>query len=236
MSRHTRERSNFPIARVPDMRIGMRLTMKAENANVPASSSSASVSGLARPIHPLTTTRIAKIAPPSGSVRVRAHQADRVRVRELPARHQVRQARVARRAPQQREALDENDSRKMSGSERMNAMDPYITPRAMSAVIMIRLRSKRSTSTPAIGPNRSAGSMRAAMTPADGEPLGGPADQGRHEGRAPPRTPPSPRATRPSCAASSRENAGWVRRSLSVADRVPRSAATSSANDDTGRA
>ena len=37
---------------------------------------------------------------------VRAHEPDRVRVRELAARHQVRERRVARRRPQQRQALD----------------------------------------------------------------------------------------------------------------------------------
>ena len=56
----------------------------------------------------------------------------------------------------------------------------------------------------------------------DREPrLGHRARERGHQGRRPPRTPPSPRARRCVIAASSRENAGWVRRSFSVADTGP---------------
>ena len=45
-------------------------------------------------------------------------------------------------------------------------MSAYRHPRATSEVIMIVLRLTRSTIAPAIGPNRIAGSVRAAITPA----------------------------------------------------------------------
>ena len=45
-------------------------------------------------------------------------------------------------------------------------MSAYRQPRAMSEVIMIVLRLTRSTSAPATGPNRIAGSVRATITPA----------------------------------------------------------------------
>ena len=96
---------------------------------------------------------------------------------------------------------------------------------------MIRLRSTRSTSAPATGPNRMDGSILATITPATAY--------------APP-LPPSlatseTTATNPTqspieetvCAASRRGNGGRVRRSLKLADRVPRSCATSSARLDT---
>ena len=101
----------------------------------------------------------------------------------------------------------------------------------MSAAIMIRLRSSRSMSVPAIGPNRNAGSVRAIITP---------------EIASEALPPPSPwtiavTATKPTqspnddtdIAASSRANGPWVSRSPKVAGRVPRSAATSSVIEDT---
>ena len=111
-------------------------------------------------------------------------------------------------------------------------MSAYSAPRETSAVIIRVFRSKRSTNAPAIGPNSSAGSIRAAITPAIAN--------------APAASPPlaatsAVTATNPTqspneltvCAISSLENAGAVTRSLKVAGRVPRSAATSSAKLDT---
>ena len=113
----------------------------------------------------------------------------------------------------------------------MNAIDRYRVARPRSAAIMIFLRSSRSISEPAIGPNRNAGSVRASITPE----IASDAD-----------APPMPctiavTATNPTqspnddtdIAASSRANGPWVSRSRSVAGRVPRRAATSSVIDDT---
>src|SRR6185436_813456 len=115
----------------------------------------------------------------------------------------------------------------------MKAIDKYRTARPMSAAIMIRLRSSRSTNDPAIGPNRNAGKVRASITPeiaSEAEP------------------PPRPwtiavTATKPTqspndetdIAARSLANGPWVSRSPNVAGRVPRSAATSSVIEDTRR-
>ncbi len=86
---------------------------------------------------------------------------------------------------------------------------------------------------PARGPNKIAGSIRATITPATA-----------YAPEVPPRRATSAvTATNPTqspneltvCATSSLEKFGWVTRSLNVAGRVPRSAATSSANvEDTG--
>src|SRR5512132_1171602 len=101
----------------------------------------------------------------------------------------------------------------------------------MSAVIIRVLRLTRSTIAPATGPNRIAGSVRASMTPAIA-----------YAPASPPLLATSAvTATNPTqspneltvCAASSLEKAGWVMRSLKVAGRVPRRAATSSAKADT---
>ncbi len=100
---------------------------------------------------------------------------------------------------------------------------------------MIRLRSTRSTSAPAIGPNSTAGSMRAVIT----APIANPAVATDPESRVTrvvtatnPTQSPSDEIV---IAASRRENAGWVSRSFRVAARVPRSAATSSATEATTR-
>src|SRR4029450_6305312 len=101
----------------------------------------------------------------------------------------------------------------------------------MSAVIIRVLRLTRSTIAPAIGPNRIAGSVRASMTPAIAYAPASPPLLGPSAVTA--TTPPQPPNELTVCAASSLEKAGWVIRSLKVAGRVPRSAATSSAKDDT---
>src|SRR6266566_6256063 len=114
-------------------------------------------------------------------------------------------------------------------------MDTYSAPRAMSAMIMIRLRSSRSTSVPAIGPNRNAGSVLAIITP----------DTASAAVPPPRRATMAVTATNPTqspkddtdIAARSRANARCVSRSLKVADRAPRRTSTSSAMVDTaGRA
>ena len=56
------------------------------------------------------------------------------------------------------------DSRKIAHSSCTKAIEAYIMPRPMSAKIMICLRFTRSTSAPAIGPNRIAGSILAVIT------------------------------------------------------------------------
>ena len=111
---------------------------------------------------------------------------------------------------------------------------PYNAPRAMSAAIMIFLRSNRSTSAPANGPKRIAGSILAVMTPPTARPFVVFPDRlaTREVTATNPTQSPSDDTL---IAASSRENPGWVRRSLRVADLVPRSAATSSAMLDTSR-
>src|SRR5262245_13217936 len=101
----------------------------------------------------------------------------------------------------------------------------------MSAPIISRRRSRRSTNTPAIGPNRKAGKVRASITP---------------EIAIAAFTPPIlvtsvVTATNPTqspredtvIAARSRANGPVRSRSPRVADRVPRSAATSSEMEDT---
>ena len=92
----------------------------------------------------------------------------------------------------------------------------------------------RSTRAPANGPNRIAGSMRAVMTAATAQRGGGGGRASLRDERGH-RDEPDPVAERGDRhrAPSRRENAGWVRRSLKVAARVPRSAATSSAKLDT---
>jgi hypothetical protein len=93
------------------------------------------------------------------------------------------------------------------------------------------LRSRRSTSVPAIGPNRNAGSVRAIITPATAS-----------NGVPPPRVatiavtamnPTQSPSELTVMAASNRANARWVSRSLKVAEREPRRTSTSSAIDDT---
>ena len=98
----------------------------------------------------------------------------------------------------------------------------------MSAVIMIRLRSSRSTRVPAIGPNRTAGSVRASIRPAT-EYAATPPPARSLTSAVTARNPTQSPREDTDIAASSRAKAGWVTRSLSVADRVPRSAATWSA-------
>ena len=82
----------------------------------------------------LISASTAKTAPPSGSVAYVLDEPDRVRVRELSPRHQVRQRRVARRRPQQREAFDhERQQEDRRQSRWTNAIVPYSAPRATSA-------------------------------------------------------------------------------------------------------
>ena len=99
----------------------------------------------------------------------------------------------------------------------------------MSAVIISCLRSTRSTIAPAKGPKRNAGAIRAIITTAT-EPSAAVCDPASRATSEVTATNPtqSPREETP-MAAASREKAGWVSRSRSVADLVPRSAATSSA-------
>ena len=129
-----------------------------------------------------------------------------------------------------------NDSRKIAHSSCRKAIDPYITPRPMSAMTMMCLRLMRSTKIPAKGPNKMAGSVRATITPPTARPAAfdelGERSATREVTATKPTQSPSDEID---IAASRRENAGSVRRSLRVADLVPRSAATSSANVDTGR-
>ena len=104
--------------------------------------------------------------------------------------------------------------------------------RKTSATIISCLRSSRSTSAPAIGPNRNAGSVRAIITP----------DTARLALPPPSRATIVVTATNPTqsprddtvMAANRRANGRCRRRSFSVADRVPRRAATSSVIVDTG--
>ncbi len=109
----------------------------------------------------------------------------------------------------------------------MNGMEAYPAPRARSATIMSRLRSKRSTNTPANGPNRIEGSSRASMTPVMAYPA-----------RAPPilvtravtATKPTQSPSDDTSIARHRREKDLILRTLpKVAGRVPRSAATSSA-------
>ncbi len=92
---------------------------------------------------------------------------------------------------------------------------------------MIRLRSTRSASAPAIGPSRTAGATRAAITPATAyAPADPPSRSARMAAALNPIQSPRDEIV---CAASNLLNDGWVSRSLKVAGLVPLSCATSSA-------
>ncbi len=82
---------------------------------------------------------------------------------------------------------------------------------------------------PANGPNRTAGSIRATITPETAT-AAPPGVRPRRATRAVTATNPTQSPNEDTViAARSRENGGWTRRSRRVAGRVPRSAATSSA-------
>ena len=127
-----------------------------------------------------------------------------------------------------------NDSRKMTPRRWTKAIVAYSAPRAMSAAIMIFLRSNRSTNAPANGPNRIAGSILAVMTPPIARPLVLMPDKLWTSDVTATNPTQSPRDDTV-IAASRRENPWFVSRSLRVADLVPRSAATSSAMLATSR-
>ena len=114
----------------------------------------------------------------------------------------------------------------------MKAIDRYMVARPRSATIMIFLRSSRSTSEPAIGPNRNAGSVRAIITPEIASDADAAADAPATIAVTAMNPTQSP-SEDTDIAASSRANGPWVSRSLKVAGRVPRRAATSSVIDDT---
>ena len=101
-----------------------------------------------------------------------------------------------------------NEIRKMSQSRPTNAIDPYMTPRAMSATIMICLRSNRSTSTPASGPNRIAGSIRAVITPPTASPFAAALPERLATSDVTATNPTQSPSDDTDIAASSRENAG----------------------------
>ena len=101
-------------------------------------------------------------------------------------------------------------------------------------MIMICLRSTRSTRAPAIGPNRIAGSMRAIITALIANPALAADPDSVVTSEVTATNPTQSPSDETLIAARSRENAGWVSRSFRVAARVPRSAATSSATDATG--
>ncbi len=128
-----------------------------------------------------------------------------------------------------------NDSRKIAHSSPRNAIEAYITARPTSARIMICLRSTRSTSAPANGPNRMAGSMRAVITAPTASPAAAVVPDSRVTSDVTAMNPTQSPSDETVIAASRREKAGWVSRSLRVAARVPRSAATSSATEATSR-
>jgi hypothetical protein len=109
----------------------------------------------------------------------------------------------------------------------------YIAPRERSAVIMIRFRSTRSTSAPASGPSRTAGSVRAIIRPATANPAVAVPAARSVTSEVTARNPTQSPSEDTDIAARSRANGGWVIRSRRVAERVPRSAATSSATLDT---
>src|SRR5437016_1108455 len=127
-----------------------------------------------------------------------------------------------------------NDNAKMAASAWRNGIDAYMTPRAMSAVIMRRLRSIRSTSTPANGPNRIEGRRRDTIMPATAKALAaGPLS--RLETSAATATKPTQSPSDDTViAAISLEKVGWRNRSFRVAGLVPRRAAMSSATLATG--
>ena len=222
MSRHTlREKSNRPVSPRTGAGNAMRLTMNAENTKVHASSSRASVSGrsprngTACPTLWLIHVSTANTAPPSGSV---AYVLDQSRAssrsradggapcwagrRRAPGVHSSEKHSIA------------NDSRKIAQSSPMNAIDAYITPRPRSAMIMICLRSTRSTSAPAIGPNRTAGSMRAIITPLTANPALAADPTAWSPATVTATNPTQSPSDETLIAASSRENAGWVSRSF----------------------
>ena len=99
---------------------------------------------------------------------------------------------------------------------------------------MICLRFTRSTSAPAIGPNRIAGSILAVITAPIARPAAAVDPETRVTSEVTATNPIQSPSEETDIAASSRENAGWVRRSFRVAGLVPRRAATSSAIVDTG--
>ncbi len=106
----------------------------------------------------------------------------------------------------------------------------------MSAAIMIFLRSNRSTSAPANGPKRIAGSILAVITPPMARPaVAGIPDESVVTSDVTATNPTQSPRDDTVIAANRREKPGFVRRSLSVADLVPRSAATSSAMLATSR-
>src|SRR4051794_18084226 len=115
----------------------------------------------------------------------------------------------------------------------MNGIDAYIAPRVMSAEIMSRLRFTRSTSTPANGPNRIDGSIRATITPATANEAFEVVPPWRSTSEATATNPTQSPSDDTAMAAMSFENAGRRNRSFSVAGLVPRRAATSSARLDT---
>ena len=99
---------------------------------------------------------------------------------------------------------------------------------------MIFLRSNRSTNAPANGPKRIAGSILAVITPPTANPAVVIPDRlatSEVTATNPTQSPSDDTVI----AASRREKPGFVRRSLRVADLVPRSAATSSAMLATSR-
>src|SRR3954447_22111681 len=115
----------------------------------------------------------------------------------------------------------------------MNGIVAYRAPRVMSAEIISRLRFTRSTSTPAKGPNRTDGSMRAIITPATANDAPDTDPPCRWTREATATNPTQSPSDDTAMAAMSLENAGRRKRSFSVAGLVPRRAATSSARLDT---
>ena len=98
---------------------------------------------------------------------VRRDQRDRVRVRELAPRHEVRAATRHGPAPTRGRGIRSRRTGRRSPTGGRRRPSPRTSARGtMSAMIMIRLRSSRSTSVPAIGPNSTAGSVRASIRPA----------------------------------------------------------------------
>src|ERR687898_669995 len=233
MSLPTRERSSRANEVGASRGIWILLTSKAESPNVNASSHSARNDGLSWKYgnSPEPPERNVNTRAPSGSVAYVV-----IRPSELALASWRRGTRFGSDAS--RAGVHSNEKHsitketpKIAQSGPRNGMRPYRAPRATSAVIITVLRLTRSTIAPAIGPNTIAGSVRATITPAIAYAPASP----------PLLTTSAVTATNPTqspneltvCAASSLEKAGWVMRSLKVAGRVPRSAATSSAKVDT---
>ena len=234
-----REMSNRPVSPPVFGGNAMRRTMKAENRNVTPSSSSARLCGrppshgtrAASPVENAAST--AKMPPARGSVPY---------VLTSPIALAFASCRLgtmfgsdASRAgvhSSERHSIT-NESRKIAHSSPRKAMAAYITARPRSARIMICLRSVRSTRAPANGPNNTAGSMRAVITAPTARPAAAVVPDSLVTSEVTAMNPTQSPSDETVIAASSRENAGCVSRSLRVAARVPRSAATSSATDAT---